>query len=265
MKHHNLKINQAINHKVVILVGIGALMCVIFTAFTPPAFSITSVPSVIERTNLSPERVTYWWRFILSLLCMGIIPFTVAKIMGLSNRELGLTSGTAMLKKPLFLIALPVACIIGALGATSAQLSAYYPYATDLIQIIRADGMLHLAGHLGAYFFFYYLPWEFFFRGFMLFPFVFAAETVRSALPNESSARQSATLLLAFAVLFQTIPSTMLHFGHPLSELLSAIPAGILFGYLAYKSGSIIPPLLLHALVGFGTDTVITLHALGVL
>ncbi len=248
----------------IIIVAISALMCVVFTAFNPPVFTITSIPFVMERFTMTPQRADYWWRFMLSMLFMGIIPFATGKIIGLSRQEMGLASGLSFMKKPLFLVALPVAFLIGAVGGASPDLGSYYPYATDLVEIVKQEGVIHLMGHLAAYFFLYYLPWEFFFRGFMLFPFVLAATQLRVSVPKDSSAYQGATMMLVFAVLFQTIPSTMLHFGHPFSELLSAIPAGMLFGYIAYISKSIVPALLLHAFVGFGTDTYIVLSSLGV-
>ena len=248
----------------IIIIAVCALMCVVFTAFNPPVFNISSFPTVMKRTTMTPQRAIYWWRFILSLLCMGIIPFATGKLIGLTRQQMGLSSGFSFMKKPLFLVALPLAFIIGAVGGASPDLGSYYPYATDLVEIVRQEGLIHLLGHLAAYFIFYYLPWEFFFRGFMLFPFVLAATQIRSSVPKESPAFQGATMMLAFAILFQTIPSTMLHFGHPFSELLSAIPAGMIFGYIAYTSRSIVPALLLHALVGFGTDTYIVLSSLGV-
>ena len=65
--------------------------------------------------------------------------------------------------------------------------------------------------------------------------------------------------------LFQTIPSTLLHFGHPLSELASAVVAGIVFGRLAWKTRSIVPGLILHAAIGLGTDGFIVLKGAGYL
>jgi membrane protease YdiL (CAAX protease family) len=249
----------------IIIIAVGTLMCVVFTALNPPVFSITNISSVMERISITQQRAEYWWRFMLSMLCLGIIPFVTGKLVGLTAKEMGLSYGASFMKKPLFLVALPLAFVIGAIGGASPELGSYYPYAKDLVEIVKQEGIVHLLGHLFAYFFLYYLPWEFFFRGFMLFPFVLAATQIQSSVPKESSAFQGASMMLACAILFQTIPSTMLHFGHPFSELLSAIPAGMIFGYIAYASRSIVPALLLHAFIGFGTDTYIVLSSLGVL
>jgi membrane protease YdiL (CAAX protease family) len=265
MKNYTITSNnfKPIAHSAIIL-GLSALMCVLFTVFNPPVFHIEEVEAIASRVSFSPERLSYWWRFSLSLVLFGVIPLLTSWLLGLSRHQLGLTSGIGFMKKPLFLLSLPVALLIGASGGASPALYSYYPYARDLSEIVRQQGMIHLIGHLGAYFFLYYLPWEFFFRGFLLMPFAMAARSLFDRHQPDSVQRQAGLFLLSAAILFQTIPSTMLHFGHPFFELLSAIPAGLLFGYIAYASRSIVPALLLHALVGFGTDGYIIFHSIGV-
>ena len=81
----------------------------------------------------------------------------------------------------------------------------------------------------------YYVAWEFFFRGFMLF-----------GLEKRLGA--------AVAILVQTIPSTMLHIGKPQAEFVAAIPGGIALGALAWRTRSILWPLLLHYYVGVMND-----------
>ena len=60
-------------------------------------------------------------------------------------------------------------------------------------------------------------------------------------------------------VVIQTIPSTVIHtsiagMGKPLAETLGAIPAGIVLGWLALRTGSFLYPFILHASIGFFTD-----------
>ncbi len=147
-----------------------------------------------------------------------------------------------------------MAVIIGAFGASSPALGYFYPYSRDLILRVRESGFPPFAAHYAAYFFLYYIPWEFFFRGFLIFPFALAAER-----------EGSGPTAIAALVLFQTIPSTLLHFGHPLSELASAVAAGLVFGILAWRTRSIVPGLILHAALGLGTDAFIVLKGAGLL
>ncbi len=81
----------------------------------------------------------------------------------------------------------------------------------------------------------YYIAWEYFFRGFNLF------------LLEE---RWGATA----AILYQMVPSTLLHIGKPQPEMLAAVVGGVIFGALALRTRSMLYPLLLHWYVGACTD-----------
>ncbi len=48
------------------------------------------------------------------------------------------------------------------------------------------------------------------------------------------------------AILIQMIPFAILHFGKPFPETIGCIASGIYFGYLAYRTNSIWPVVLLH-------------------
>jgi membrane protease YdiL (CAAX protease family) len=86
-----------------------------------------------------------------------------------------------------------------------------------------------------AYVLFYYIAWEFFFRGFLLFP---LAE--RFGGMN--------------AVLIQTISSCLVHIGKPEAEIFGSIFAGIIFGVLALRTRSFWYGFALHAGIGVLTD-----------
>jgi membrane protease YdiL (CAAX protease family) len=81
----------------------------------------------------------------------------------------------------------------------------------------------------------YYIGWEFFFRGFMLFG-------LRKRFGD------------LYAVLIQTLPSAIAHIGRPEGEFISSIFAGIAFGFLVLKSRSLWYVLVLHWLIGLGCD-----------
>ncbi len=85
------------------------------------------------------------------------------------------------------------------------------------------------------YTFLYYLPWEFFYRGVLLF-----------GLKGKYG--------VITAILIQTISSCLVHIDKPFVEILGSIPFGIAFGIIAYNSRSIWVVVLLHALLGIMTD-----------
>lgn len=86
-----------------------------------------------------------------------------------------------------------------------------------------------------AYALLYYLPWEFFFRGFLLF-----------GLDKKYG--------VMAAIMIQTISSSLVHIGKPMEEMVGSIPFGILTGIIAVYTRSIWYVLLLHILLGVLTD-----------
>lgn len=102
------------------------------------------------------------------------------------------------------------------------------------------DSLLRFIAHASGRVFLFYLGWEFLFRGFLLF-----------------GLRQ--TTGDAIAICIQTLPSALWHINYPAGELYMSIAAGILFGWLALRTRSILWPLLLHAGIGIVTDLSITL------
>jgi len=79
-----------------------------------------------------------------------------------------------------------------------------------------------------------WIAWEFFFRGFMLF--AFGKDFLRRA------------------VLVSTIPFVLMHYGKPELEMASAMIAGVVLCFLALRSRSIWPGVLLHWLVASTMD-----------
>jgi len=269
-------------------IGLASVSCFLFTAWTPPLLDLDAalrapiVGSLIS--SLPRGQEAYWLRFALSFLLLGAAPLVLALAFGARPSDLGLRLRSPILRSPWFWCALPAAILVGAIGAASPDIAAYYPYAPDLAARVASEGALPFLVHYAAYFFLYYLPWEFFFRGFLILGLAACAlpgwapsvGRARAASPDTSTTTGGAAAgqgavagggaaLAAALVLFQTMPSTMLHVGHPMTELASAVIAGLGFGILAWKSGSILPGLLIHAAIGLGTDGFIVLKGAGII
>jgi membrane protease YdiL (CAAX protease family) len=133
-------------------------------------------------------------------------------------------------------VGLPLTILAGFIGSRDPALQKMYPFA----KAACADGRT-FAGYELSYLILYYLPWESVFRGVLFLPFVPAVG-----------------LVPALAV--QTAVSTLLHIGHPDSEVFAAAGAGLAFGLVAYFTGSFFYPLVLHAATGIATDTFLFLR-----
>lgn len=92
----------------------------------------------------------------------------------------------------------------------------------------------------------YYVGWEIHFRGFMLF----------------GLARKLGPWPAIFCAM---VPSVLVHAGKPPGETFGAIFAGLVWGWLAFESRSILGPLLAHWALGITNDVVMSVafHGLG--
>ncbi|MDP8214099.1 MAG: CPBP family intramembrane metalloprotease [Candidatus Euphemobacter frigidus] len=88
---------------------------------------------------------------------------------------------------------------------------------------------------------FYYIGWEFFFRGFALF-----------GLKDSMG--------ITGALIFQAVISTLLHVSKPMPELAMALPGGIIFGLVALRCRSLRSVIIAHWLLGCSVDLFILLR-----
>lgn len=91
--------------------------------------------------------------------------------------------------------------------------SYYHRYAIDWSELVLDTAL-------------YMFPWEFLFRGYMLF-----------GLERSIGAG---------AIFVQTIPFVLIHFGKPFLETLACIPGGFILGYIAYRTRSFLPCFVIH-------------------
>ena len=133
---------------------------------------------------------------------------------------------------------LPVFVWAAYVGSSGSGIQSEYPLAKSSM------GHIHLFVIVEVFYLIYYMSWEFLFRGFMLF-----------GLEKRFGAFT--------AILIQMIPSAIIHVGKPASESFGAIFAGLAFGYLAIRTRSIVYPIILHAVIGIGTDIFVTLRLSG--
>jgi membrane protease YdiL (CAAX protease family) len=143
----------------------------------------------------------------------------------------GWTFGRAGRGLALTAAGLPLTVLAGFIGSRDPEMNKMYPFAKAACADLRT-----FAGYELMYLFLYYLPWEFVFRGVLFLPLVPAVG-----------------LLPALAI--QTAISTLLHIGHPDTEVFAAAGAGFVFGAIAYATGSFFYTFVLHAATGIATDT----------
>ena len=175
------------------------------------------------------------YEYLAAFTLMFGVPALIVKLLFKGRlRDWGLRVGDVRQGLRHLAIGLPLCLLAAYLGSLDPAVRAAYPLARSAVG--------HVSRFLAveACYLLYYLGWEFFFRGFMLF-----------GLEKRYGP--------AVAILVQTIPSALVHIGKPASESFAAIAAGLAFGYVAVRTRSIFYPLVLHAMVGIGTDVAVTL------
>lgn len=183
---------------------------------------MTYFTSVFALLFLAPLAV-----ILLTGRAAGVTPASLG--LGVGNWRLGLILGAALL--PLSLTSLY-------LLRRDRVLRDYYPFAREAMANPR-----RFALYEASYFFMYYLPWEFTFRGVVLLGLL-------TLLPHTLAG-------LAVAVMVQTFLSTIYHIGHPDSEVFGTFLMGIIAGTGTAFVGSIFYALFHHALVGIINDILV--------
>jgi membrane protease YdiL (CAAX protease family) len=223
---------QRIDTRAAVILLSASVLPTVYRCFGSPGFFQRHWASLFGGSAFTPMyAVLYAWLsvFVLFFLVPALIAGLVLKV---RLRDLGLRVGDW--RKGLVLLGLlfPIAALTLVPTARMADFRAEYPLYHAAGQSLRVFVVYELCYAV------YYLGWEFFFRGFLLFGL-------------------AGTFGAVNAVLIQTIPSTLAHIGKPTPEIFAAILAGVVFGAIALRTRSILYVIVLHWLIGVTLDVLI--------
>jgi membrane protease YdiL (CAAX protease family) len=192
-------------------------------------FASTIFPSISSRDAA-------WFECATTILLMGIVPLAIVTlIFRESGRDYGLRLGNWKFGLLFIAVTFPIIAAVSLYPATKIpEMRIFYPIDKGAALSISAFLQLELPSAILL------LGWEFLFRGFMIFG---LRDRVGSWL----------------AICIQTIPSTLWHIGLPWGVTFGALIGGVMFGFLAVRTKSILWPLLLHYLIWVGLDLFIIL------
>ena len=179
----------------------------------------------------------YVYQFLATLILFFLFPLVIIKLVFKEKlKDYGLSLGDKRYGLRFIIITIPlIVTPIIILGSHMPQIRAEYP----LSKLVQDKASVFLLYEF-SYVLLYYVGWEFFFRGYMLFG-------LREKFGD------------TYAILLQVIPSALLHFNKPESEFLGSIVLGIVLGYLALRTRSILYPLIIHSCIGVFTDLFVTI------
>lgn len=168
--------------------------------------------------------------FASAFVLLGLVPALIVKFVFREPLSAyGVRSGDLSFGAKAFAVVAPAMVLLSFSASRTPEFLAQYP-----LNRAAGDGPLSFAGHAIAYLFFY-AGWEFGFRGF-----------VQCGLRDELGDWN--------AILVQTLASSTLHIGKPLGETLGAVLGGLVWGVIAFRSRSLLVPLLTHWVLGLSLD-----------
>lgn len=181
-----------------------------------------------QKMNSHQEVIYQFAAFFLLTFVSPILYQVISKNKISSN--MGLRWGDGRAGSIILIFSIPILMIISYISSYQPAFQAEYPLAKNIISDHQYIFIYEL-----AYVVLYYLAWEFYFRGFLLF-----------GLKNKYGPMA--------AILIQTISSSLVHIGKPADEAMASVLAGLIFGAIALRTGSIIYTFILHAVLGVSLD-----------
>jgi Type II CAAX prenyl endopeptidase Rce1-like len=216
----------------------AALFCALGISFVLLS-SVLNVRNLVKNAGGDFTPVMTYFASVFGLLFL--LPLAVILLRGgqtgVSPLSMGLGPGNWKLGLTLTVIFLPFSLLGLWLGINDPELKTYYPFSKEAMS---STGRFAL--YESAYLVLYYLPWEFTFRGVILF-------SLLALLPHTVPA-------LVVVVMVSTFLSTIFHIGHPNSEVLGAFLLGVIAGTITAVTGSFLYALFHHALVGILNDCI---------
>jgi hypothetical protein len=231
---------EAVTSAVVAIVNdpYAVLFCCIGIAFVLLS-SVLNIRNLMRGARSDyAAAMTYFVSFfgLMFALPMALVLIDGPKF-GMYPWTLGLQIGEWKIGLTMLAVCTPILALTVVLGARDPALHKQYPFSKEALR-----GPVRFAVYEAVYVAFYYLAWEFAFRGVVLFGLL-------AFLPVNIPG-------VAVAIMVQTFLSTIYHIGHPNSEVVGAFLLGLVSGAAAVATGSIFYGLLSHAVVGVLNDCI---------
>ncbi len=219
----------------IILLSSSLLLC-LWRVFGSRGFYAKHLASrfVLAGDSIASEA---WYEIGMCCLLLCVVPMAIVKfVLGDSLKEYGWQRGDVKLGIVFFVLSAPIILLVSYCAAADEVFRAEYPLNRHA-GVSRQTFAVHAAS-----LWFFYIGWEFHFRGFLL----------QGLTPSAGSGN---------SVWIQTMAATLAHIGKPPAELFACIPASVVWGLLAIQTQSLWVGLLQHWLLGVSLDYFISFGA----
>jgi membrane protease YdiL (CAAX protease family) len=168
--------------------------------------------------------------FLSAVLWLAVIPAAIVKLgFRESLASYGVQMGDRRWSSGAMIVLVPVFVLVGYLSSRDPAIRAAYPLDDQ-----AGSSMAAFLTHAAAYLLFY-VAWEFHFRGFLQFG-------LRESCGDSN------------AILIQCLASCLTHLGKPAAESYAALLGGLLWGFLALRSRSLLSGIAQHWALGISLD-----------
>lgn len=239
MFEHSLNLRQLLDHryrKPTVVLLVATIVSITWKYYGNKAFYLASLsPSLSSPGNEQMHAALYV--FFSAFVLLGLIPLLVVRfIFRESTASYGVQWGDARFGWKAVAIVAPVMIVLSYPSASMPEFLAEYP-----VNPAAGTSVGNFLQHAFFYLFFY-LGWEFCFRGFVQFG-------LRDSVGDWN------------AILIQTALSCVLHIGKPSGEIYSSILGALVWGVIAFRSRSLVYPIVTHWLLGLSLDFFIVISS----
>lgn len=220
---------RSADRKTTVVILTTTLLGIAFRYFGSKPFYVRHLASSVVLGG-NRELTAGLFHFGSAFVLFGVIPALIVTLVFREPlAEYGVRLGDLSFGWKAFAVLAPVMVALSFPSSRMPEFQAEYP-----LNRAAGDGPLSFALHAAAYLLFY-VGWEFGFRGFVQFG-------LRDRLGD------------ANAILVQTLASSLLHVGKPFGETLGAVLGGLAWGVVAFRTRSLLVPLVTHWLLGLALD-----------
>jgi membrane protease YdiL (CAAX protease family) len=218
------------HHKPTIILLSSTVLMLVWKYFGTAEFYTDVLAARINFAD--PQALSAYYQFASCLVLLGVLPALVIKFV-LRERlaDYGLQFGHRLYTIRSACVAVPIFVIAGYVASMEPSVQEAFPINKQAG--VTTPFLLHIFTYV-----LFYIGWEFHFRGFLQFGL------------SDSMGRTS-------AIMIQVMASSLLHIGQPWTESMAAIGAGILWGWTAHRTNSILSGLLQHLALGIALDATI--------